>query len=162
MAKLNKPKTEKAIFAAGCFWHPEEIFDKTSGVISTRVGYTGGKMKNPTDANVCSGATGHFEAVEVAFNPEKISYEKLLEVFWNIHDPTTKDRQGPDAGSQYNSAIFYHNDKQRRVALKSKEERQKKTGRKIVTMIKKAPKFWAAEKYHQKYMEKQRRGFFKF
>ena len=106
--------------------------------------------------------TGYAEVVQITFNPKKISYKKLLGVFWNIHDPTTKDRQGPDAGSQYNSAIFYHNDKQRRVALKSKEERQKKTGRKIVTMIKKAPKFWAAEKYHQKYMEKQRRGFFKF
>src|SRR3989304_51627 len=135
-----KPKTEKAIFAAGCFWHPEEIFDKTLGVISTKVGYTGGKKKNPTYANVCSGATGHVEAVEVAFNPEKISYKELLEVFWNIHDPTTKNRQGPDVGSQYNSAIFYMNEKQRKSALKSKSERQKKTDRKIVTMIKKDPK----------------------
>ena len=153
-------KTEKATFAAGCFWHIEEIFEKTPGVISTRVGYTGGKMKNPTYANVCSGATGHFESVEVAFNPNKISYEKLLDVFWNIHNPTTKDRQGFDVGSQYNSAIFYHDEKQRRVALKSKAERQKNMERKIVTQIKKAPKFWEAEKYHQKYMEKHTRGFF--
>ena len=162
MKPKTEGRTEKAIFAAGCFWHPEEIFDKTSGVISTRVGYTGGKMKNPTYANVCSGATGHVEAVEVAFNPEKISYKELLEVFWNIHDPTTKNRQGPDVGSQYNSAIFYMNEKQRKSALKSKSERQKRTDRKIVTMIKKAPKFWAAEEYHQKYMEKQGHGFFKF
>src|SRR3990170_8499102 len=124
MKPKTEGRTEKAIFAAGCFWHPEEIFDKTPGVFSTRVGYTGGKMKNPTYANVCSGATGYVEAVEVVFNPGKISYEKLLEVFWNIHDPTTKDRQGSDVGSQYNSAIFYMNEKQKSAALKSKEERQ--------------------------------------
>jgi len=153
-------KTEKATFAAGCFWHIEEVFEKIQGIISTRVGYTGGKMKNPTYANVCSGATGHFEAVEVTFNPEKISYEKILDVFWNIHDPTTKDRQGLDVGSQYNSAIFYHNEAQKKAAVKSKAERKKKIGRKIVTKIKKTPEFWPAEEYHQKYMEKHRRGFF--
>ena len=153
-------KIEKATFAAGCFWHPEMIFSKTPGVISTRVGYIGGKLKNPSYAQVCSLDTGHVEAVEVAFYPKKISYEKLLDVFWNIHNPTTKDRQGPDVGSQYNSAIFYHNDEQKIVALESKAKRQKKTERKIVTMIKKAPKFWPAEEYHQKYVEKQGRGFF--
>ncbi|MDP3992317.1 MAG: peptide-methionine (S)-S-oxide reductase MsrA [Nanoarchaeota archaeon] len=151
---------EKATFAAGCFWHIEEVFEKALGVISTLVGYTGGKMKNPSYANVCSGATGHMEAVEVTFNREKISYEKLLDVFWNIHDPTTKDRQGLDVGSQYNSAIFYHNEAQKKTAIKSKAERQKQMQRKIVTKIKRATKFWPAEEYHQKYMEKHKRGFF--
>lgn len=150
---------EKATFAAGCFWHIEEVFEKSRGVVSTLAGYTGGKMKNPTYANVCSGATGHMEAVEVIFNPAKISYEKLLDVFWNIHDPTTKNRQGLDVGSQYNSAIFYHNEEQKKAAVKSKAERQKQMQRKIVTEIKKATKFWPAEEYHQKYYEKRKRGF---
>ena len=153
-------RTEKATFAAGCFWHIEEIFDKIPGVISTSVGYTGGKMKNPTYANVCGGKTGHMEAVEVAFNPEKVSYEKLLNVFWNIHDPTTKDKQGLDVGSQYNSAIFYHNKAQKKAALKSKAERQRSMERGILTKIKKIRKFWPAEEYHQKYYKKQKRGFF--
>ena len=161
MTKLDKTKTEKATFAAGCFWHPEETFSKTPGVVSTRVGYVGGKMKNPTYANVCSGKTGHLEVTEVTFNPKIISYEKLLDVFWNIHDPTTKDRQGADVGSQYNSAIFYHNEAQKRAALRLKAERRKKTERKIVTMVKKALKFWPAEEYHQKYVEKQKHGFFR-
>lgn len=155
-----KNKTEKATFAAGCFWHPEEVFKKVPGVISTRVGYTGGKMKNPTYHQVCSLDTGHVEATEVTFNPDKISYEKLLDIFWNIHDPTTKDRQGPDVGSQYNSAIFYHSSAQKKAALKSKSERQQAIKRNIVTQIKKAPEFWEAEKYHQKYMEKHKIGFF--
>lgn len=148
--------TEIATFAAGCFWHIEEVFDKTPGVISIRVGYIGGKKPNPTYANVCSGITGHVEAVEVAFNPAKVSYEKLLGVFWNIHDPTTKDRQGPDVGSQYNSVIFYHSEKQRKAAAESKAERQRSIERKIVTKIKKVSKFWPAEEYHQKYYKKQR------
>lgn len=149
-------KTEKATFAGGCFWHIEEIFDKFPGVISTRVGYIGGKMKNPAYENVCSGATGHVEATEITFNLEKISYEKLLDVFWNIHDPTTKDRQGPDIGSQYNSAIFYHNQSQKKAALKSKQEKQRHMPGKILTKIRKAGKFWQAEEYHQKYYEKHR------
>src|SRR3989304_8301512 len=107
----------KATFAAGCFWHPEEIFAKTPGVVSTRVGYIGGKKPRPTYENVCGGNTGHVEATEVTFDPKKISYEKLFDVFWNIHDPTTKDRQDPDVGSQYNSTIFYHNEKQRKAAI---------------------------------------------
>jgi len=154
-------KTERATFAAGCFWHIEEVFEGVPGNISTRVGYTGGKMKDPIYANVCSGITGHVESVEVTFNPEKISYEKLLDIFWNIHDPTTKDRQGPDVGSQYNSVIFYHNESQRRAAMKSKAERQKQMNKKIVTHIKKVTKFWQAEEYHQKYMGKHKKGFFK-
>ncbi len=155
-----KNKTEKATFAAGCFWHPEEVFEKIPGVISTRVGYTGGKMKDPTYQQVCSLDIGHLETTEVTFDPRKISYEELLDIFWNIHDPTTKDRQGPDVGSQYNSAIFYHNDEQKKAAMKSKAERQRLIGKNIVTQVKKAPKFWEAEEYHQKYMEKQKRGFF--
>lgn len=151
-------KEEKAFFAAGCFWHPEEIFSKIPGVVSTRVGYMGGKVKNPTYSKVCSTHTGHVETTEVIFNPKEISYEKLLDIFWNIHNPTTKDRQGFDIGSQYNSMIFYKSSSQKKEALKSKEERQKSMDRKIVTQIKKAPKFWPAEEYHQKYMEKHRFG----
>jgi len=151
---------EKTIFAAGCFWQPEETFLKTRGVVSTRVGYIGGRVKNPTYANVCSGKTGHVEAVEVTFNPRKIPYEQLLDIFWKIHNPTTKDRQGLDVGSQYNSVIFYMNEKQKALALASKKEKQKKTEKKIVTEVRKAPKFWPAEEYHQKYMEKKK-GFFK-
>ena len=151
-------KTEKAIFAAGCFWKPEEVFDKTRGVISTRVGYIGGKTKNPTYYGVCGGNTGHVEATEVTFDLKKTSYKKLLDIFWKIHDPTTKDRQGPDIGSQYNSVIFYMNEKQKKEALRSKEEQQKKTKRKIVTRIRKAPTFYEAEAYHQKYMKKHERS----
>ena len=147
-------KNEIATFAAGCFWHIEEEFDKIPGVIKTRVGYIGGKMKNPTYQNVCSGISGHVEATEVTFNPEKISYEKLFDVFWNIHNPTTKDRQGFDVGKQYNSVIFYYNAMQKKLAEKSKKERQKEIGEKIVTKIKKVSKFWQAEDYHQKYYSK--------
>lgn len=154
-----KSKTEKATFAAGCFWHIEEVFDETPGVESTRVGYIGGKMPEPTYRNVCSGGTGHVEAVEVTFNPTLVSYEKLLDVFWNIHDPTTKDRQGPDTGSQYNSVIFYHSEAQKKVAMKSKKGRQKGTMKNIVTQIKGVKKFWEAEDYHQKYYKKNSLGF---
>ena len=158
--KIKNKAEEKAIFAAGCFWHPEEVFSKKPGVISTRVGYIGGKVKNPTYQQVCSLNTGHVEAIEVTFDSKKINYEKLLDIFWDIHDPTTKDRQGIDVGNQYNSVIFYLNEEQKKAAKKSKARRQLVTGRKIVTQIKKAPKFWQAEEYHQKYMEKNRRGFF--
>ena len=151
---------ETAIFAAGCFWHPEEVFDKTPGVLKTEVGYIGGKTKNPTYKNVCSGKTGHVEATKVIFSPSKISYEKLLNVFWNLHDPTTKDRQGLDMGTQYNSIIFYTSEAQKKVAEKSKRERQKLMDKKILTKIKKAPEFWKAEEYHQKYEEKRKKGFF--
>ncbi len=151
-------KTEIATFAAGCFWHIEDVFTKISGVIQTRVGYIGGKMPNPTYGNVCSGVTGHVEATEVKFNPKEISYEKLLDVFWSLHDPTTKDRQGLDVGSQYNSVIFYNSAKQKALAEKSKKEKQKTMKRKIVTEIKKASKFWKAEEYHQKYEEKNQKN----
>ena len=146
---------EVATFAAGCFWHIQEVFDKIPGILKTRVGYIGGKIKNPTYQNVCSGVSGHIEAIELIFNPAKISYEKLLDVFWNLHNPTTKDRQGFDIGKQYNSVIFYHNLTQKKFAEKSKRERQKEIGEKIVTKIKRASKFWQAEEYHQKYFEKK-------
>ncbi len=146
---------EVATFAAGCFWHIQEVFDKIPGILKTRVGYIGGKIKNPTYQNVCSGVSGHIEAIELIFNPAKISYEKLLDVFWNLHNPTTKDRQGFDIGKQYNSVIFYHNLTQKKFAEKSKREREKEIGEKIVTKIKRASKFWQAEEYHQKYFEKK-------
>ena len=145
-------KTEIATIAAGCFWHIEDTYMKTKGVIKTRVGYIGGKAKSPVYRNVCSGKTGHVEAVEITFNPEIISYNEILNIFWRIHDPTTKDRQGVDFGNQYNSAIFYHNKTQEQIAIKSKEMQNNKN---IVTRIRKTPKFWEAEVYHQKYYQKK-------
>lgn len=150
-------KTEIAIFAAGCFWHPEDVFSKTKGVIKTRVGYIGGETEKPSYENVCGGGTGHVEATEVTFDPQRISYADLLNIFWKIHDPTTEDRQGVDVGSQYNSVIFYINDEQKVLAEESKKKRQEITGKVIVTKIRKASKFWEAEEYHQKYFEKQKR-----
>lgn len=147
-------KTETATFAGGCFWHIEDAFDKLPGVKSTRVGYIGGKMPKPTYEQVCSSDTGHVEATEVTFDPKKISYDKLLKIFWDIHDPTTKGRQGVDIGAQYNSTIFYNSLKQKKAADKSKVGRQKVIGKKIVTRIRKTEKFWPAEGYHQKYYEK--------
>ncbi len=149
-------KTKTAIFAAGCFWNPEYVFSKTEGVAKTRVGYIGGKIKNPSYQNVCSGKTGHVEAVEIEFNPKKISYKQLLEIFFEIHDPTTKDKQGADFGKQYNSVIFYANQEQKEIAEKIKKERQIEFGGKIVTQIKKASDFYPAEEYHQKYYERQK------
>ncbi len=155
MMKTKIGKMERAIFAAGCFWHPEKTFSEMEGVENTSVGYVGGKVKNPSYKQVCFGNTGHVEAVEVVFNPEKVSYTDLLNKFWEIHNPTTKNRQGWDIGSQYNSVIFYTDNKQKTQAENSKKCQQRKTRRKIVTKIKKAPKFWPAEEYHQKYIEKQ-------
>lgn len=146
---------EKAIFAAGCFWHPEKTFSEMEGVTKTQVGYIGGRVKNPSYGQVCGGNTGHVEAVEVTFNPKKISYNDLLEKFWEIHNPTTKNRQGWDIGKQYNSIIFYVNAIQKKIAQASKKKQQEKTDKKIVTEIKKAPKFWPAEEYHQKYLDKR-------
>ena len=151
-----KTRNEKATFGAGCFWNIEEIFAKTKGIIKTKVGYIGGKTKNPTYEKVCSGKTGHVESVEVIFDPSKIAYDELLDIFWKIHNPTTKNRQGLDIGTQYNSVIFYYNKKQKEVAEKSKKEIQKKSKKEIVTQIKKASDFWKAEEYHQKYLEKAR------
>jgi peptide-methionine (S)-S-oxide reductase len=151
---------EKATFAAGCFWGVEARFRETPGVIGTRVGYTGGHAKDPTYEQVCSHTTGHAEAVEVTFDPERVSYEQLLHVFWENHNPTTKDRQGLDIGSQYRSAIFFHSPEQQAAAERTKEEGQAKLHwpRKIVTEIVPAPEFYEAEDYHQQYLEKRGRA----
>lgn len=148
-------KTQLATFAAGCFWGIEEAFRKLKGVVSTTAGYTGGSVENPSYEQVCSHATGHAEAVLVEFDPKKISYEKLLGIFWKIHDPTQKDRQGPDVGKQYRSTIFYHDQAQKKAAIKSKAAEQKNYGRSIATEIVKVGKFWRGEEYHQKYLQKR-------
>ena len=144
-------KLEKATFAAGCFWGVQATFDKIKGVVKTSVGYTDGNLKNPSYENVCSGSTEHAESILIEFNPKTISYEKLIKTFWDIHNPTTKDKQGFNFGSQYRSAIFYYNQKQKEIALKSMKEIQKKYKNKIVTEIKKASKFYPAEGDRQKY-----------
>ena len=148
--------TEKAIFAAGCFWGIEAAFQKVNGTISTCVGYTGGHFKNPTYKDVCSGTTGHAEAVLVEYDPSKVTYNELLNIFWKIHDPTTLNRQGPDIGSQYRSAIFYHSEEEEKLAneFKRKLEESKTFKNKIVTEIVKATTFYKAEDYHQNYYEK--------
>jgi len=155
MLMKNKNQYEKATFAAGCFWGVEAAFRQIKGVISTQVGYSGGNMENPTYEDVCSDETGHAEAVEVTFDPKKVSYEKLLEVFWQNHDPTQLNRQGLDVGTQYRSAIFYHTEKQKDAAIKSIKEQQKKYNKRITTEIKSAQKFYRAEEYHQQYLEKR-------
>jgi len=146
----------KATFGAGCFWHVEDLLSKTKGVKSTKVGYTGGQLPNPTYEEVCTDKTGHAEAVEIEYNPDEISYEELLDVFWNNHNPTTLNRQGPDMGIQYRSAIFYHNDEQKEIAEKSKQTLDKSGQHEnpIVTQIVPAPTFYKAEEYHQKYFKK--------
>jgi peptide-methionine (S)-S-oxide reductase len=147
---------EKATFAAGCFWGVEAAFRQVPGVTDATVGYTGGHTDDPTYKQVCSDRTGHAEAVEVVFDPAKVSYERLLEVFWQMHDPTTLNRQGPDVGSQYRSAIFYHTPAQRAAAEASRDRlaQSGKHRRPIVTEIVSAPTFWRAEEYHQRYFEK--------
>lgn len=152
-------KMEIAIFAAGCFWGIEAAFQVLKGVVSTEVGYTGGHKKNPTYEQVCTGKTGHAEAVKVIYDSKKISYAELLKVFWKIHDPTTLNRQGPDVGSQYRSAIFYLNDKQREIAVKSKKDLQNsgRYNKPIVTEVTQAGEFYRAEEYHQKYLQKRGR-----
>jgi len=145
---------EKATFGAGCFWHVEHAFGQVKGVKSTSVGYMGGSLKNPTYHDVCTDKTGHAEVVQVIFDPKIASYRSLLDLFWKIHDPTTPNRQGPDLGTQYRSAIFYHNLKQKEQSLQSKRDAQEKFLNKIVTEIKKASDFYIAEEYHQKYFEK--------
>lgn len=148
---------QKATFAAGCFWGVEELFRKQPGVISTRVGYAGGHTTNPTYRDVCSDRTGHAEAVEIEYDPEKISYEKLLELFWHNHNPTLLNRQGPDVGTQYRSVIFFHSPEQEKLAIESKEklEHEKRFRDLIVTQIIPAEAFYVAEDYHQQYLAKQ-------
>ena len=148
---------EKATFAAGCFWGVEAAFRQVKGVVSTSVGFTGGSFKNPTYKDVCSGKTGQAEAVEVEYDPSKVSYDELLTVFWENHDPTTLNRQGPDIGTQYRSAIFFHTPEQKAGAIASKQ-RLLGSGRykhPIVTEITPASQFYRAEDYHQQYMEKR-------
>ncbi|MCH8003640.1 MAG: peptide-methionine (S)-S-oxide reductase MsrA [Nanoarchaeota archaeon] len=152
-------KTQKATFAAGCFWHVEEAFRQVKGVVDVTSGYIGGTMKNPTYEDVCTDKTGYAEAIQIEFDPKIVSYEDLLKVFWEIHNPTTLNRQGLDVGTQYRSAIFYHNEKQKTLAIKSKNNLQKTEkykNKKIVTEIKKASKFYPAEEYHQKYYQKHK------
>ncbi|HLC79637.1 MAG TPA: peptide-methionine (S)-S-oxide reductase MsrA [archaeon] len=151
-------KTELATFGAGCFWGVEETFRTTPGVIETAAGYMGGKIEKPTYEDVCTDESGHAEVVQIKYNPKKISYEELLDIFFANHNPTTLNRQGPDIGTQYRSAIFYHSQAQKQAAQKSKEvlEKSKKwANRKIVTEIVPAQNFWKAEEYHQKYLMKK-------
>ena len=147
---------ETATFGAGCFWHVEEAFRQLKGVTATTVGYAGGNTSNPTYEQVCSHTTGHAEVVQVEFDPARISYAQLLEVFFSAHDPTTLNRQGPDVGTQYRSVIFYHTPEQEAAALAAKDACQRADMRKpIVTQILPAPVFYRAEEYHQQYLAKR-------
>jgi peptide-methionine (S)-S-oxide reductase len=154
---ISERKLEKATFGAGCFWGVEDTFRNLKGVVSTAVGYMGGDLENPTYQDVCTGTTGHAEVVEITFNPEEISYDNLLDVFWKQHDPTTLNRQGPDIGIQYRSVIFYHSPKQESAAQASIKTLQESGSYKkdIVTAIEAATTFYKAEKYHQQYLEKR-------
>jgi len=147
---------EKATFAAGCFWGVEDLFSKVKGVTATMVGYSGGHTETPTYKEVSRGNTGHAESVQLEFDPSVVSYREILDVFWDLHDPTTPNRQGPDVGSQYRSIIFYHSEEQHKEALASRE-RLEKSGKyrgKVVTEITPAGPFYKAEEYHQKYFQK--------
>ena len=148
---------EKATFAAGCFWGVEATFRQVRGVTSTAVGYSGGTFKNPTYQDVCTGRTGHAEVLQVKYDPAQVSYEELLDVFWNTHDPTTLNRQGLDIGTQYRSAIFFHTPEQEAAARASKQalEANGRYRRPIVTEITPASEFYRAEEYHQQYLEKR-------
>ena len=148
---------EKATFAAGCFWGVEETFRQVPGVVDTAVGFMGGMTESPSYREVCGGRTGHAEVVHLDFDPAKVSYDALLDVFWGCHDPTTKDRQGPDVGSQYRSAIFYHTPAQEASARASKArlDAEGRFRRPIVTEVVAAGPFWRAEEYHQQYLEKR-------
>jgi peptide-methionine (S)-S-oxide reductase len=146
--------TEKATFAAGCFWGVEAAFRQVPGVLEVTSGYTGGHTENPTYREVCSDRTGHAEAVEVTYDPSRVTYDKLLGIFWQIHDPTTMNRQGPDVGTQYRSAIFTHDAAQREAAKASLQREQSNHRRPIVTEVVDAPAFYPAEEHHQRYFEK--------
>jgi peptide-methionine (S)-S-oxide reductase len=157
---MKESSLEKATFAAGCFWGVEAAFRQIPGVVATRVGYTGGHTDDPTYERVCSHTTGHAEAVEVTFDPERVSYEQLLDVFWTNHNPTTKNRQGLDIGDQYRSAVFFHSPEQQEAAERTKEAVQAKLHwpKKVATEIVPAPEFHEAEDYHQQYHEKRGRS----
>lgn len=145
------------MFGAGCFWGVEAAFRAVKGVVNATVGYAGGKTEKPTYKDVCSDETGHAEVVQVEFDPEQVSYRDLLDVFWTSHDPTTLNRQGADIGTQYRSVIFHHSPEQKSAAEESKAEleRSGRFGRPVVTQIEAAPRFWPAEDYHQRYLEKR-------
>jgi peptide-methionine (S)-S-oxide reductase len=151
---------EKATFAAGCFWHVEVAFCRVKGVRAATAGYTGGTTENPSYEQVCTGRTGHAEAVQMEFDPNEVSYDDLLDLFWRIHDPSTLNRQGPDIGAQYRSAIFYHTPEQRERALASRDRLDKsgRLRRPVVTQIVEAGRFFPAEEYHQRYLEKHGAG----
>ncbi|MBN2121566.1 peptide-methionine (S)-S-oxide reductase MsrA [Candidatus Micrarchaeota archaeon] len=152
---MGEPKT--AAFAAGCFWGVESAFMKIGGVVETEVGYMGGHTENPTYDDVCGGDTGHAETVRIKYDPEKVSYARLLEEFWAMHDPTTPNRQGPDFGNQYRSVIFYYTPEQKGLAEESKKKMNaQKFGGKITTQILEAGEFYRAEEYHQKYCQKHK------
>jgi len=147
--------TEQATFAAGCFWQVEASFRQIPGVRATTVGYTGGHVDDPSYEQVCSHTTGHAEAVLVEYDPDQVSYDELLEAFWSLHDPTQLNRQGPDVGDQYRSAIYFHSPEQEKAATASKEAAQARFSKPIVTEITAAPAFWLGEDYHQRYLEKR-------
>ncbi len=159
--KPDKPKedhmSEMATFAAGCFWGVEATFRQLKGVLSTQVGYTGGEIASPTYKQVCADTTGHAEAVEVTYDPSQLSYEDLLKVFWDNHDPTQVNRQGPDFGTQYRTAIFYHTPEQKQLAEQSRRalDESHRFSKPIATHIVPATEFWRAEEYHQQYLEKR-------
>ena len=155
MSDMTDTKTEKATFGAGCFWQVEDAYRKTPGVIETAVGYEGGHVENPTYEQVCSGTTGHAEVTQVTFDPDRVSYEELVEKFWALHDPTQLNRQGPDVGDQYRTVIFTHSDEQVEIARKSLENAQKRFKEPIMTTIEPATGFWMAEEYHQCYLQKR-------
>jgi len=157
---MEKSKCETATFGAGCFWGVEETFRTTKGVKNTAVGYSGGRTENPTYKEVCTDTTGHAEVVQVEFDPKEISYAGLLDVFFNLHDPTQVNRQGPDFGKQYRSVIFFHTPEQEKLARAAKEALDKsgKLSRPVATQIVPAAPFWRAEEYHQRYYEKQGGG----
>ncbi len=160
-ADSMKPQVEKATFAGGCFWGMEKLFSEFDGVVSTRVGYTGGHVKDPSYEVICTGITGHAEAIEITFDPAKISFAKLLVVFFSYHDPTTLNQQGNDIGTQYRSAVFYHDDMQKNEAVKAVDllTRASVFKNKIVTEVEPAGDFYAAEDYHQKYLQKNPNGY---
>ena len=161
LAFAGEASLKKATFAGGCFWGVEKIFADLPGVVSTRVGYTGGHTQNPSYEDVCSGSTGHAEAVEMTYDPSKISYDKLLLTFWQYHDPTTSNRQGPDTGTQYRSAVFFHEAEQEKIAKKQIEllTQAKVFKKPIVTEVVAATEFYKAEEYHQKYLKKNPNGY---
>lgn len=155
MSRETGSTAEKATFGAGCFWGVEVEFRNVDGVIDTVVGYSGGRTPNPTYEQVCTDQTGHAEVVQVTYDPARVTYDELLDIFWRIHDPTQVNRQGPDVGTQYRSAVFFHSPAQAEAARASKERAQAQLGRPIATEITPASEFYPAEEYHQGYLEKR-------